>query len=585
LKELRHLNKYFFKYKYRLIAGLIITIFSKYLAVKVPQFIRQSLDSVDAYRNGTITDISQVKLDLWDNILWIVGLALASGGLTFLMRQTIIVMSRLIEFDLKNEIYQQYQRLSLSFYKKNRIGDLMNRITEDVNKVRMYLGPAVMYSMNMVVLFSVTITKMFQTDKILMFYALLPLPVLSVAIFVLSKIINKRSKIVQENLSKLTAFTQEMFSGIGVLKAYALERIIQDEFIQLAEGNKQKNINLYQTQALFFPLMILLIGISNILVIYIGGMRYINSEITLGVIAEFILYINMLTWPVAVLGWVTAMIQQAEASQKRINTFLKEKPEIINYSDKHFLIEGAISFKEVTFTYEDTHIKALKGVTFAIAKHKSLAIIGRTGSGKSTIVSLLTRLYDITSGTINLDDRDIKDYNLYDLRSQIGVVPQDAFLFSDTIANNLKIGNTFATDQEIIEVCKKVAFHKTVKSFKDAYQTVLGERGVTLSGGQKQRLAIARALLKKPKILILDDSLSAVDTETEAQILQNLYKDTKEMTLIIISHRVSTVQQADKIIVLENGIIVSQGTHNELINIDGYYKELYKRQLLKKENV
>jgi ATP-binding cassette subfamily B protein len=585
LKELRHLNKYFFKYKYRLIAGLIITIFSKYLAVKVPQFIRQSLDSVDAYRNGTITDISQVKLDLWDNILWIVGLALASGGLTFLMRQTIIVMSRLIEFDLKNEIYQQYQRLSLSFYKKNRIGDLMNRITEDVNKVRMYLGPAVMYSMNMVVLFSVTITKMFQTDKILMFYALLPLPVLSVAIFVLSKIINKRSKIVQENLSKLTAFTQEMFSGIGVLKAYALERIIQDEFIQLAEGNKQKNINLYQTQALFFPLMILLIGISNILVIYIGGMRYINSEITLGVIAEFILYINMLTWPVAVLGWVTAMIQQAEASQKRINTFLKEKPEIINYSDKHFPIEGTISFKEVTFTYEDTHIKALKGVTFAIAKHKSLAIIGRTGSGKSTIVSLLTRLYDITSGTINLDDRDIKDYNLYDLRSQIGVVPQDAFLFSDTIANNLKIGNTFATDQEIIEVCKKVAFHKTVKSFKDAYQTVLGERGVTLSGGQKQRLAIARALLKKPKILILDDSLSAVDTETEAQILQNLYKDAKEMTLIIISHRVSTVQQADKIIVLENGIIVSQGVHNELINIDGYYKELYKRQLLKKENV
>jgi ATP-binding cassette subfamily B protein len=293
----------------------------------------------------------------------------------------------------------------------------------------------------------------------------------------------------------------------------------------------------------------------------------------------------MLTWPVAVLGWVTAMIQQAEASQKRINTFLKEKPEIINYSDKHFPIEGTISFKEVTFTYEDTHIKALKGVTFAIAKHKSLAIIGRTGSGKSTIVSLLTRLYDITSGTINLDDRDIKDYNLYDLRSQIGVVPQDAFLFSDTIANNLKIGNTFATDQEIIEVCKKVAFHKTVKSFKDAYQTVLGERGVTLSGGQKQRLAIARALLKKPKILILDDSLSAVDTETEAQILQNLYKDTKEMTLIIISHRVSTVQQADKIIVLENGIIVSQGAHNELVNVDGYYKELYKRQLLKKENV
>lgn len=585
MKELSYLNKYFIKYKYRLLAGILITILSKYLAVKVPQYVRQSLNSVDAYRNGTITDLAVVKADLWHNILWIVGLALVSGGFTFLMRQTIIVMSRLIEFDLKNEIYQQYQRLSLSFYKKNRTGDLMNRITEDVNKVRMYLGPAVMYSMNMIVLFLVTITKMIRIDRVLTLYTLLPLPLLSIAIFVLSKIINKRSRIVQENLSKLTAFAQEMFSGIGVLKAYALERIIEDEFAELTDQNKEKNIHLYQTQALFFPLMILLIGISNILVIYIGGIRYIHGEIPLGVIAEFILYVNMLTWPVAVLGWVTAMVQQAEASQKRINAFLKEKPEIVNYSQEDFEIKGAIVFDQVFFTYDDTHIEALKGLSFTAEKDHTLAIVGKTGSGKSTIISLLTRLYDIDSGSILLDGVSIKDINIYSLRSQIGVVPQDTFLFSDTIANNLRIGNESATDDELVEVCKQVAFHQSIMSFNEGYQTVLGERGVSLSGGQKQRLAIARALLKKPKILVLDDSLSAIDTETEALIIKNLAAIQPKGTRIIISHRVSTVQHADKILILENGIITQQGTHNELIRKKGYYQELYRTQLLKKDTV
>lgn len=584
MKELRHLNKYFLKYKYRLLLGVVITVFSKVLAVKVPQFIRQSLNSVDAYRTGSITDIQIVKDDLLQNIIWIFGLAFASGGFTFLMRQTIIVMSRLIEFDLKNEIYQHYQRLSISFYKENRTGDLMNRITEDVNKVRMYLGPAIMYSMNMLVLFSVTIYKMFQIDKTLTIYTLLPLPILSVAIFVLSRIINKRSRIVQEYLSKITAFTQEMFSGMSVLKANALEGIIQDEFSKLANENKQKNINLYQTQALFFPLMILLIGISNILVIYIGGIRYIEGSIPLGVIAEFILYVNMLTWPVAVLGWVTAMVQQAEASQKRINAFLNEKPSIINYTEKHKVLKGSIQFKNVSLTYEDTNITALKDVSFTIAQGKTVAIIGKTGSGKSTILALLTRLYDVSSGQIVIDGIPLKEINLTDLRKSIGVVPQDIFLFSDSIENNLKIGNETATDEELIDVCKNVAFHESILKFKKGYKTVLGERGVTLSGGQKQRLAIARALLKNPIIFILDDSLSAVDTQTESIILNRLKKARLESTNIIISHRVSTVQHADKILVLEDGTITEQGTHNELIEKSGYYQELYKKQLLEKEN-
>lgn len=584
MKELRHLNKYFLKYKYRLLVGVVITIFSKVLAVKVPEYIRQSLNSVDAYRTGEITDIQIVKDDLLYNIFWIIGLALASGIFTFLMRQTIIVMSRLIEFDLKNEIFQQYQRLSISFYKMNRTGDLMNRITEDVNKVRMYLGPAIMYSMNMIVLFSVTIYKMFQIDKTLAFYTILPLPILSVAIFILSRIINDRSRIVQEYLSKLTTFTQEMFSGIGVLKAYALENIINDEFRHLANENKQKNIDLYETQALFFPLMILLIGISNILVIYIGGVRYIEGSIQLGVIAEFILYVNMLTWPVAVLGWVTAMVQQAEASQKRINAFLQEKPNIVNYTKEHVDLKGTIQFKEVTLTYDDTNITALKGVSFVVEKGKTLAIVGRTGSGKSTITVLLTRLYDVNSGAIEIDGIPIKEINLENLRKSIGVVSQDVFLFSDTIANNLKIGNENATDEALIEVSKKVALHKSIMKFKDGYQTVLGERGVTLSGGQKQRLAIARALLKQPNILILDDSLSAVDTLTESIILENLKKANWEHTTIIISHRVSTIQHADKIVVLENGIITDEGKHSELINKPGYYQELYEKQLLEKEN-
>jgi len=579
LKALLYLNKYFYKYKYRLFIGLVITVLSNILAIKVPPFIRKSLDVVDEYLKGDVQDLSRVKTVLLLNILWIIALSLASGIFTFLMRQMLIVMSRLIEYDLKNEIYTQYQKLSMSFYKRNRTGDLMNRITDDVNKVRMYIGPSIMYSLNMTVLMIVAIYNMYKIDKVLTFYTLLPLPVLSIIIFILSKVINERSRIVQEYLSKLTAFTQEMFSGIGVLKAYALEKAIQDEFETHVEEYKNKNIHLFQTQALFFPMMILLIGISNILVIYIGGMQYIDGKMSMGVMAEFIVYINMLTWPVATLGWVTAMIQQAEASQKRINAFLLEKPEIVNYQKNPTPIQGKISFKNVSLQYEDSQIKALNKVSFEIGIGKTLAIMGRTGSGKSSIAALLTRLYEVEEGLITIDDVPIKELNLTSLRESIGIIPQDVFLFSDTIEYNLKIGNEHASHDEIVEIAKKAALHDTIMSFNDGYQTLIGERGVTLSGGQKQRLALARALLKKPKILILDDSLSALDTQTESEVLQFLKEMKSIQNVIIIGHRISGMQHADKILVLENGKIIQQGIHKELAHQPGYYQSLVQEQL------
>jgi ATP-binding cassette subfamily B protein len=582
LKALFHLNKYFLKYKFRLLIGIIITVLSNILSVKVPSFIRKSLDIVDDYHKHIITDLGIVKSTLLTNILWIIALALGAGILTFFMRQTLIVMSRLIEYDLKNEIYQQYQKLSLSFYKRNRTGDLMNRITEDVNNVRMYLGPSIMYSMNMIVLFIVTFYNMLRIDPRLTLYTLIPLPVLSLIIFILSKHINTRTRIVQEQLSKLTAYTQEMISGIGVLKAYSLENQIEHEFDGLAYENQNKNIHLYQTQALFFPMMILLIGISNILVIYIGGMQYIRGQMTLGVIAEFIMYVNMLTWPVATLGWVTAIIQQAEASQKRINAFLHEKPDIFSKSGNTIEVQGNISFENVSFSYENDKAQALTDVSFTIEKGKTLGIMGKTGSGKSSIAALLTRLYDPDKGNIKLDGHAITKLDLTFLREQVGIVPQDVFLFSDTIENNLKVGNENATHEEIVAMTKKAALHETIMSFTQSYQTKIGERGVTLSGGQKQRMAIARALLKKPKILILDDSLSALDTQTEADILQFLRTTPDLQTIIIISHRVSGVQHADKIIVLDQGEKVQEGTHNTLIQEKGYYQYLYNEQLINK---
>jgi len=583
LKALRYINKYFSKYKWRILIGLFITILSKLLALQVPRIIKQSFNIVEDYQNNKVTDINFVKDELLMNVLIIVGVALLSGFLTFLMRQTIIVTSRLIEFDLKNEIYQQYQKLSLNFYKKNRTGDLMNRISEDVGKVRMYVGPAVMYTMNMLVLFFVGFTQMIQVDLKLTLYTLIPFPLLSISIFILSKVIHKRSTIVQQYLSKLTTFSQEFLSGINVVKSYGIEASITKDFDAISDMSKEKNINLHKANALFFPLMLLLIGISNLIVIYVGGNQYINGEIKSGVIIEFILYVNILTWPVAVVGWVTSMVQQAEASQARINEFLEQVPEIQNKNNSTTKISGKVTFKNVSFTYDDTNITALKNIHFTVASGETLAILGKTGSGKSTIIELISRLYDTTKGSVLLDDKPIKELNLNDVRSQIGFVPQDPFLFSDTIGNNIKFGKENATEDEIITAAKNAVVHQNIIDFKKGYDTILGERGVTLSGGQKQRVSIARAIIKNPSILIFDDCLSAVDTETEEKILSKLDRVSKNKTTFIISHRVSSAKNADKIIVLDQGEILQQGTHNQLITQTGYYKDLYEQQLLEKE--
>jgi ATP-binding cassette subfamily B protein len=579
MKELRHLNKYFFKYRRNLIIGSIITIIARLFLLYTPRYVKKIFVAIEQYYDKSITE-DVFRADLLEAILYIIGAALIASVLTFFMRQTIINVSRYIEFDLKNEIYAQYQKLSLNFYKKNRTGDLMNRITEDVSRVRMYGGPALMYSINTVALIVIVVIYMINASLKLTLYTIVPLPILSIIIYKLSKEIHKRSTIVQEYLSKLSTFTQESFSGISVIKAYGIEPQTSVNFKSLAAESKEKQINLTKVQAWFFPMMILLIGTSNLLVIYFGGMQYINGEIeSIGTIAEFIIYVNMLTWPVATIGWVTSIVQQAEASQKRINEFLKIEPEIKNIVNNHTEITGDIVFKDVSFTYDDTNIQALKNISFQIKEGETLAILGKTGSGKSTILDLIGRLYDIDKGSITINSTEINNLNLNDLRDSIGYVPQDAFLFSDTIKTNIKFGKQDATDDDVIDAAKNAQVHKNIIKFNKSYETVLGERGITLSGGQKQRVSIARAIIKSPKILLLDDCLSAVDTETEEKILKNLSKISKGKTSIIVSHRVSSAKNANKIIVLDDGEIVQQGTHDTLIGIDGYYKHLYLKQL------
>ncbi|SDS25497.1 ATP-binding cassette, subfamily B [Gillisia sp. Hel1_33_143] len=584
MKELQHLNKYFLKYKWKLILGLLITVVARIFALYPVQFIGNSTSTIEKYVNGEITDAAILRSELFYNITLIIGATLVSAFFTFLMRQIFIVISRHMEFDLKNEVYNQYQRLSLNFYKQNRTGDLMNRISDDVSKVRMYLGPAIMYSVTTLTLFIIVIWYMVKTAPLLTLYTVAPLPILSFAIYKLSVAIHKRSTIVQQYLSKLNTFTQESFSGISVIKSYGLEQQTNSNFIELSNGSKEKNLDLVKVQAFFFPMMVLLIGLSNTLVIFIGGRQVINGEIeNIGVIVEFLLYVNMLTWPVATVGWVTSIVQQAEASQKRINEFLKEEPQIKNLEPTVSKINGDIQFKDVSFTYEDTNITALKNVSFSVNRGETLAIIGKTGSGKSTILELIGRLYDVQTGEIAIDKKNIRDLNLYSLRNSIGYVPQDAFLFSDSIKNNIRFGKTTATDEEVIEAAKNAAVHKNIKGFTHGYDTVLGERGITLSGGQKQRVSIARAIIHDPQILLFDDCLSAVDTETEEEILNNLFKISKDKTTIIVSHRISSAKNADNIIILEDGEIVQQGSHQKLIEIDGYYKELYAKQLSEKE--
>ena len=578
MKELKYLNKYLYKYRVRLLFGVLITIIARVFSLFAPRLIGNSLTAVERFIKSETTPIEVIKEELFWNIVIIISAAIVSGFFTFLMRQTIINVSRYIEFDLKNEIFEHYQKLSLSFYKNNRTGDLMNRISEDVGKVRMYFGPAIMYSINTVSLFVIVISYMVSIAPVLTVYTLLPLPILSVTIYKLSKAINIRSTAVQEILSDLSTFTQESFSGIAVIKSYAIQSKVNKDFKELTNLSKEKNVDLAKIQAWFFPLMVLLIGFSNLLVIFIGGKQYIDGSLEIGVLAEFIIYVNMLTWPVATVGWVTSIIQQAEASQKRINDFLKEVPKITSGMFDETIKIGTIEFKNVSFTFKETKIQAAKNINFKLKPGETMVIIGKTGSGKSTILDLISRLYDVDEGEILIDGIPIQNYNLAALRSEIGYVPQNPFLFSETIESNIRFGKSDASFEEIEAAAKSSAVSENIERFKEGYKTILGERGVTLSGGQIQRISIARALIKDPKILLFDDCLSAVDADTEEEILKNLNESSKEKTTLIVSHRISSVKEADCIIVIEQGEIIEQGTHSDLIKEDGFYNRLYLKQ-------
>ena len=578
MNALKYLNKYFYKYRTKLFLGFLITIIARIFSLFAPRLIGNSLTAVEKYLQSENHDFEKIQHILMINILIIIGATFISGFFTFLMRQTIINVSRFIEFDLKNEIFWHYQKLTQRFYKNNRTGDLMSRISEDVSKVRMYVGPAFMYSINTISLFIIVISYMISIAPILTLYTILPLPILSFTIYKLSRIINEKSTLVQEVLSKMSSSAQESFSGIAVIKSYNLHSKIYNKFNDLAIESYQKNMSLVKVQAWFFPLMILLIGCSNLIVIYIGGNQYINNEIEIGVLAEFIIYVNMLTWPVAVVGWITSIVQQAEASQKRINSFLKEQPEIIDGKGVDKFIKGEIELNNVSLLYPETQIEALKGVSLKISEGSTVGIIGNIGSGKSSILDIISRLYDPSKGSIKLDGVDMKEYTLDQIRENIGYIPQNAFLFSESIEDNIRFGAQKIELKDIKEASKKAAVHQNIISFKDSYDTLLGERGVTLSGGQIQRISIARALIKNSKILLLDDCLSAVDTDTEEEILKNLKNVSTKKTTVIVSHRISSLKHADKIIVLENGEIIQQGKHSDLIESKGYYKELFEKQ-------
>ena len=579
--ELKYLNKFFYDYRSKIIIGIIITIIARIFALVAPNLVGDSITLIEQYTLKKSIQIEYLKQELLTNIIFIILSALIAGVFTFIMRQTLINVSRFIEFDLKNEIFQKYQELNIKFYKNNRVGDLMNRISEDVSKVRMYVGPALMYTINTISLFIIIITYMISIDPKLTLYTIAPLPILSVLIYKLSRQINIKSKKVQESLSKLTTFSQESFSGISIIKSNTIENKVNDFMTDFSNETKNKSIDLAKFQSWFFPMMILLIGLSNLLVIYVGGNQYINGEINLGVLAEFIIYVNMLTWPVATVGWVTSIIQQAEASQKRINEFLLEKNEIINKNNDTYKIDGTVEFRNVKLKYKETNIQALNNINFKINSGQSLGLIGSVGSGKSTILELIVRSYDVDSGSIYIDNKNIKDHNINVVRNEIGYVPQSTFLFSDTIYNNINFGNIKSDVNEVYNKSKIACIDNDINSFPNKYSSILGERGINLSGGQKQRLAIARALLKNPKILILDDSLSALDTETEHLIINNLNK-LENITKIIVSHRISTIEKCDLILVVSNGKITEMGNHKELRRQNGYYLETFNKQKRKK---
>ena len=578
MKSLKYLNKFFYKYRFRILIGILITIIARIFALVAPNLIGDSITIIDNYlSNGN--DPTIVKKNLINNILLIIGASITAGFLTFIMRQTLINVSRFIEFDLKNEIFQKYQDLDINFYKNNRVGDLMNRISEDVSKVRMYVGPALMYSINTITLFIIIITYMFSIDVKLTLYTVTPLPLLSFIIYKLSKKINIKSLKVQESLSKLTTIAQESFSGISIIKSYTIEDELNKHIQEISTETKNRHVDLAKFQSWFLPMMVLLIGVSNILVIYIGGNQFIDGKIELGILAEFIIYVNMLTWPVATVGWVTSIVQQAEASQARINQFLKEKIKIINKNSEILKINGDLEFKNINFIYEETNIKALSDINFRLQKGESLGIIGPVGSGKSTLLELIVRNYDPMSGEILIDNLNLKNHNKNNIRENISYVPQTTFLFSDTIKNNIRFGKNDAQLPEIKKYSKVSCVSDEIEDFPQKFDSILGERGINLSGGQKQRIALARALIKKPKILLLDDCLSAVDLETENEITSNLLIETGNITKVIVSQRTSTIKKCNKIIVLKDGKIIEAGNHEELImNPKGYYYQINYKQ-------
>ncbi len=594
MKELAVLNKYFLRYKWRLLMGVIFVASSNVFGILPPRVIRNAFDTVagkieeiKSLEQNSSDLIALASSDLNSTLLWfallVIGFYLIKGLFMFLMRQTIVVMSRMIEYDLKNDLYDHYQRLSLAFYKRNQTGDLMSRLTEDVNRVRMYLGPAILYSVNLTVLLIFVISSMLSVSPKLTLYVLLPLPVLSISIYYVNRIINRRSERIQEQLSDLTSFAQESYSGIRVVKAFARENQMLQFFDKESANYKSESLGLARVQAMFFPLMILLVGASTIFTIYIGGLEAGKGNITAGNIAEFVIYVNMLTFPVMSIGWVASIIQRAAASQKRINAFLKTKPEIESNGQKTVNFTKQLEFKNVNFTYEDTDIQAVKSVSFSIHKGQKIALVGRTGSGKSSIASLLNRTYDVSSGKIMLDGIPIQEFDLDGLRAAMSYVPQDVFLFSDTIAGNIAFGMEDYDMEAITKAAKLACIHDEISSLPASYDTIVGERGITLSGGQKQRISIARALLREAEVYIFDDCLSAVDASTEKQIIENLNLAWENKTVVFITHRIFSVMDFDKIIVLDNGTVVDKGEHEEMVKNNGLYKMMYDQQKLERE--
>ena len=579
MKELKRLNKFLLKYKGKLLLGLVITIVSRVFSLVTPRLVGDSMTTIENYLNLESVSPDQLKEILLMNIIFIIGASLISGFFTFLMRQTIINVSRFIEFDVKNEIFSHYQSLDQVFYKKNRTGDLMNRISEDVSKVRMYYGPVLMYGTNAIVLFIVIISYMFSVAPKLTFYSLIPLPILSIFIYKISDLINKKSTKVQESLSDLSTYSQESFSGISVLKSFNIQNLIFSKFDKYAFNSFKNNLSLAKIQAWFFPIILFLIGLSNLIVIYIGGKEFIDGNIEIGVVAEFIIYVNMLTWPVTLVGWVTSIVKQAEASQKRINEFLDSKTSLRNGDSKISKDDSKnIEFKNVSFKYDQTGIEIFNSFNLKIEEGKTIGIVGKVGSGKTSILDLITRIYDPSNGDIYIGDKNLKSLKLSELRKIISYVPQNNFLFSESIQKNIEFGNPHSTKDQVKQAAIMSEIDSEILKFEKGYDTVLGERGVTLSGGQIQRISIARSFIKDSEIYLFDDCFSSLDTDTEDRIINNLKNNFKNKTLLIVSHRVSCVKHADNIIVLENGKIIQNGTHKELIKNEGFYKELYTKQ-------